>query len=151
MKLYSPEQLSRLADPEARRLLSTRGLPEMHVTSFRPVESPYPLERDPRYLVFGTWDRGTIPIAIGPDGCVVSATPWVNGIDPVNRSLAAFLDCLDAVQRAAPFSTRNPNYASHAVAADRLLELLGSIDPDALEPDGFWWSLTEDIKNGDYG
>jgi hypothetical protein len=152
MVTYPPEQVAPIAQAQARLVLTKRGLPDAHVTSFRPAQTLVPLERDPRFLVIGYWSMDAIPIAVSvDDATVVSATPWRDGVDLVNTSLVAFVDSLDAITSAAPLSSRNPSYPDLDAAAAYVHDALARIDPPALEdPDGHWQTIVDDIANGDY-
>jgi len=152
MTVYSPEQVASVTDPDARRLLTEQGLPDTHVTSFRPLHDPRPLADDPRYLVFGMWDLDRVPIGLDlVDGEVVSVAPRRPEVYQVNTSMRRFVESLDAIQAATPLSPRNPAYDSYDAAAEHVRGVLTRIDPEALADEaGFWQTIVDDIANGDY-
>jgi hypothetical protein len=131
--------------------LTERGLPSGGIVPFRPVGGLTPLEVDPTYLVIGTWGREGVLIAVSFDGGVVGFTTWMGQIYPVNTSLRRFVDCVDAINAAAPLSPDNARYDSYDAAGDHVLRAVTHIDPDELEdPDSFWLDIVDDVKVGNY-
>jgi len=97
--MYPTEQVATVPDGNARQILTVRGLPEANPTSFRPVP------------VLCLWDTDRIPMCVDTTtGEVLCVGPDKAMLYPVNTTLRAFVDSLDAIANAAPLSPANGDY-----------------------------------------
>lgn len=151
MITYTAGEVASVTDPDARRILIERGLPDGGLAPFRPSAELHPLKSDPRYLVLGGWGRTPTSICLDVSNGAVACSAFDDpAVGAVNTSLRSFVDCLEAVDAAAPLSPQNPAYGSYEAAADHVRTVISRIDPAAMSEANFWPEIAYDIANGDY-
>jgi hypothetical protein len=109
------------------------------------------MDVEPAALVVGNWGREGIVIGVHTvDGRALGYTPWSPPFYQVNTSLRRFVECVEAINRAAPFTPER--YGGNLKAAgERVLAELRRIDPEELrDPDSYWLDIVDDIKVGDF-
>jgi hypothetical protein len=148
---YPPDQVAAVRDPQARRILIERGLPEASITTFRPRQTLSEIDGS-TVLVIGDHRDDVAQYCLDViSGEVLLANGYDQELSHVNANLAAFVDSLELVQNAYPFADDDADIATTRAAAAGLREQLAGVDPSAVsDPDGYWQTFIDDVAIGDY-
>jgi hypothetical protein len=148
---YPADQVATIADPQARQVLTQRGIPDCPAVGFRAAKELRPVAKDPSCVQIGAFGDPEAPVAVRRnDGTVVNFSPWSDTDSAlVNTTLPAFVDSLAAIDDIGPFSD-DPDVAEDQAA--RLKPALERIDPQAMDDEeGVWLNMLDEIAAGMYG
>jgi hypothetical protein len=101
------------------------------------------------FLRFGT-ELGLPVCADVGTGTIVTISRADPAVGFVNSSLRSFIETARAVTARFPFYGEDDPDEQSFQAADDVADLIRSIEDRALERDGFWETLVEDIRMGDF-
>lgn len=141
-----------VTNAQDRELLIREGLPIHNIPDFCATSSPCLLAPDSDYVLLGRLENCRCTVYLDNQSrAVVGNSPSSDEMFLINSTLKSFLDSLNLVQSAFPYSQEDADLDELDEVAGKLKDALQEIDPPALvDLDGFWWSFSWDVSCGDY-